>query len=59
MNQFHSGDRCPKCGNGRLRVRSSWLKAAVLQMRRLHCTVCDHREHESVPAELIHRRAVS
>jgi predicted RNA-binding Zn-ribbon protein involved in translation (DUF1610 family) len=50
-----SGDRCPKCGTGRMRVRTSRRKDRW-QDQTLQCSNCQHKDRALVPAEKVWRR---
>ena len=51
------GDSCPKCGNGRIRTRSSHPLGADRQVRYLECQACDYKAKAIVLAEHICRRS--
>lgn len=50
-----SGDTCPKCANGRLRVRNSYA-CGDRQMQRLECKDCGHEENGIVPRDNVWQR---
>lgn len=57
-----SGDKCPKCNSGRMRVRTSW-QVGDKQIQKLQCNNddCKHTDEskKSVPAERVFRRATA
>jgi len=55
-----SGDRCPKCSKGQMRIRTS-RQIGQYQEQRLECNECKHK-HDSktiVAAERVFRRTSS
>lgn len=58
---MNSGDRCPKCRDGQMRVRTSrTVNGGAHQEQRLECNRCDHK-HEGkvvVSGARVFRRAV-
>jgi hypothetical protein len=52
---MQSGDRCPKCKDGRMRCRSS-RPIENYQQQYLECQKCDHKETVVVPENKVWRR---
>lgn len=55
---MNSGDRCPKCKSGQLRVRTS-RQVGNSQVQTLSCNRCDHKHEDKVvvSAERVFRRS--
>jgi len=51
------GEVCPKCGQGRIRTRSSVQAGEHAQVRYLECQHCDYRSKLIVPAAQVWRRS--
>lgn len=49
-----SGDKCPKCGKGKMKVRTSRQKGTI-QIQTLQCD-CGHKEEAAIPADRVWRR---
>ncbi len=54
---MRSGDKCPKCKGGRLRVRTS-NRVGDWQRQHLECKECGNREVAVVAAESVWRRGI-
>ena len=47
MSKLASGDKCPKCSKGRMRVRTS-RRVGDSQVQQLDCNQCDHKAEGKV-----------
>lgn len=53
---LRSGDTCPKCQRGRMRVIASRKVAQRFQQQRLECKECKYRDTGLVPEAAVWRR---